>query len=113
MKTAQVTGFGGVEQLQILEVPEPKPGKGELLIRVKACGLNGSDLLQREGVYPGGPKPPFFPGLEGAGVVESHGPEVEGPPVGSSVAFLSSGGAQAELAVVKAEGCIQLPKSLS
>jgi NADPH2:quinone reductase len=113
MKTAQVTGFGGIDQLQIVEVPEPEPGKGELLIRVKACGLNGSDLLQREGLYPGGPKPPYFPGLEGAGVVELHGPEVDGPPIGSAVAFLTSGGAQAGFVVVKPEACIQLPRILS
>ena len=52
------------------EVPDPQPKPGEVLIRVKAIGVNFADLLQRMGIYPGTPKPPFVPGLEVAGVVE-------------------------------------------
>ena len=50
--------------------PDPQPKPGEVLIRVKAVGVNFADLLQRMGVYPGTPKPPFVPGIEIAGVVE-------------------------------------------
>ena len=50
--------------------PDPQPKPGEVVIRVKAVGVNFADLLQRMGVYPGTPKPPFVPGLEIAGVVE-------------------------------------------
>ncbi|EEF61900.1 quinone oxidoreductase family protein [Pedosphaera parvula] len=113
MKTAQVIGFGGVDRIQIIDVPAPKPGIGEVLIRIKACGLNGSDILQREGIYPGGPKPPFFPGSEAAGIVEMHGSGVNGPPIGTAVTFLTSGGAHAEFATVKADSCIPLPETLT
>ena len=52
------------------QLPDPQPKAGEVLIRVKAIGINFADLLQRMGLYPGTPKPPFVPGLEIAGVVE-------------------------------------------
>jgi NADPH2:quinone reductase len=51
-------------------MPDPQPKPGEVLIRVKAIGVNFADLMQRMGVYPGVPKPPFVPGMEIAGVVE-------------------------------------------
>jgi NADPH:quinone reductase-like Zn-dependent oxidoreductase len=56
--------------LEAQQVPDPQPKAGEALIRVKAIGVNFADLLQRMGIYPGTPKPPFIPGLELAGVVE-------------------------------------------
>ena len=63
-------GFGGVDQLELVELPDPQPQPGQVRIRVEASGLNYADVMQREGLYPGGPKPPFIPGLEAAGVVE-------------------------------------------
>jgi NADPH:quinone reductase len=113
MKSAQIIGFGGTKKIQIIDIPDPKPGNGEVLIRIKACGLNGSDILQREGIYPGGPRPPFFPGSEAAGIVEKHGYGVSAPPIGIAVAFLSKGGVHAEFAVVRADACIPLPETLS
>ena len=65
--------FGGMGRPKFLsreQVPDPQPKPGEVLIRVKAIGVNFADLLQRMGLYPGTPKPPFVPGLEIAGVVE-------------------------------------------
>ena len=95
MKAARVNAFGGEDQLEIAEVPDPVAGDGEVLVRVKAGGLNYADVMQRLGLYPGGPKPPYIAGMEAAGIVESHGPG-ECAPVGSRVVALGRG-AHAEL----------------
>lgn len=113
MKAVQVQGFGEVDQLQVVETPTPVPGPGEVLLRVHACGLNFADLMQREGLYLGGPIPPFFPGTEAAGTVVAHGPEVTAPLMGARVTTLLDGGAQAEYAVASASACIALPENLS
>ena len=70
MRALVVRRYGPPEVLEAQEVPDPQPKTGEALIRVKAIGVNFADLLQRMGIYPGTPKPPFIPGLELAGVVE-------------------------------------------
>jgi len=70
MRALVVRRYGAPEVLEAQEVPDPQPKTGEVLIRVKAIGVNFADLLQRMGIYPGTPKPPFIPGLELAGVVE-------------------------------------------
>lgn len=114
MKTARVDVFGGPDVLQIVEQPIPEPGEREVLIRVEACGLNYSDLLQREGVYPGGPKPPFFPGVEAAGIVEAAGSgALTAMPLGSRVACVTRSGAHAEFLVAAPENCVRLPDGIS
>jgi synaptic vesicle membrane protein VAT-1 len=70
MRALVVRRYGPPEVLELQQMPDPQPKPGEVLIRVKAIGVNFADLLQRMGVYPGTPKPPFIPGLEIAGVVE-------------------------------------------
>ena len=61
--------------LVVEERPDPEPGKGELLVRVRAAGLNGADMLQRKGAYPAPPgSPPDIPGMELAGEVAGLGP---------------------------------------
>lgn len=70
MRAMVVRRYGPPEVFESQEVPDPQPKAGEVLIRVKAVGVNFADLLQRMGIYPGTPKPPFIPGLEIAGVVE-------------------------------------------
>src|ERR1700739_751362 len=70
MRAMVVRRDGPPEVFESREVPAPQPKPGEVLIRVKAVGVNFADLLQRMGVYPGTPKPPFVPGIEIAGVVE-------------------------------------------
>lgn len=70
MRALVVKRYGAPEVLEAQQVPDPQPKAGEALIRVKAIGVNFADLLQRMGIYPGTPKPPFIPGLELAGVVE-------------------------------------------
>ena len=70
MRAMVVRKYGAPEVFEAREVPDPQPKAGEALIRVKAIGINFADLLQRMGIYPGTPKPPFVPGMEIAGVVE-------------------------------------------
>src|SRR5271155_3077188 len=70
MRAMVVRRYGQPEVFEVQQVPDPQPKAGEALIRVKAIGINFADLLQRMGLYPGSPKPPFIPGLEIAGVVE-------------------------------------------
>ncbi len=78
MKAAFVTRFGPPEVLKIREVPRPEPRAGEVLVRVKRIGLNFAEVFGRLGVYPGIPDPPFIPGIECSGVVESVGKGVKG-----------------------------------
>jgi NADPH:quinone reductase len=114
MKAIRVDAFGGVEVLQFVERSKPEPREGEVLVRVEASGLNYSDVMQREGLYPGGPKPPYFPGVEAAGVVESMGAQSNiSTPVGSRVMCLTAGGAQAEYVLAHERACIPLPDKIS
>jgi len=109
MIAVEVPGFGGPEVLRVVERPPPSPGAGEVLVRIEACGLNWSDLLQREGTYPGGPRPPFIAGQEAAGVVVAQGAGVTSPPIGAPVSVIARTGLCAELAVVPAASCIAWP----
>jgi synaptic vesicle membrane protein VAT-1 len=70
MRAMVVKRYGNPDVLGIRELPDPQLNPGEVLIRVKAVGVNFADLMQRMGIYPGVPKPPFVPGFEVAGVVE-------------------------------------------
>ncbi len=113
MKAARVNGFGGEDQLEVVDLPDPIAGKGEVVIAVKAGGLNYADVMQRLGLYPGGPKPPYLAGMEAAGVVESHGPEtVNAPPVGSRVVAMGRG-AHAERMITNAGACFALPENMT
>ena len=109
MRAVQVKGFGGVDQLELVELPDPQPQPGQVRIRVEASGLNYADVMQREGLYPGGPKPPFIPGLEAAGVVE----EGDSLPAGIRVMAMAGNGCHAERVCVSAAGCIPFPDSMS
>jgi NADPH2:quinone reductase len=114
MKAIQVEAFGGVEGLRVVERPKPLPREGEVLVRVAASGLNYSDVMQREGLYPGGPTPPYFPGIEAAGVIESVGTQTYEPTLlGSRIACITQGGAHAEYVLAEARACIPLPDELS
>ena len=109
MKAVRVKGFGGVDQLEVVELPDPEPQPGQVRIRVEACGLNYADVMQREGLYPGGPKPPFIPGSEAAGVVEAG----DSLPAGARVVAVSAGGSQASRVCVSAAACMPVPDSMS
>ncbi|MEJ7599643.1 MAG: NADPH:quinone oxidoreductase family protein [Kofleriaceae bacterium] len=113
MKQVRIEGFGDVSQIHVVEVPEPIPNPGEVLLELRACGMQYADVMQREGLYVGGPRPPFFPGLEAAGVVLALGPGVTAPTVGSRVVVMAGGGLQAERAAVPASSCIPIPDNMS
>jgi NADPH:quinone reductase len=100
-------------ELVVQEHPDPEPGRGELLVRVRAAGLNGADMLQRRGAYPAPPgSPPDIPGMELAGEVEALGPGVIRFEVGDRVMAVVGGGAQAELAVVHERAAMPVPARL-
>jgi NADPH2:quinone reductase len=86
--------FGGPETLAMEELPFPKPGKGEALIRLEAIGVNFIDVYQRMGLYRSAL--PFTPGNEGAGVVEDTGPGSGEVSAGDRVAYAGTLGSYAE-----------------
>src|SRR5579875_2375593 len=110
MKAIRANRTGGPEVLEWADVPEPKPGGGEILIRQKAVGLNFIDIYQRTGVYP--VEMPRILGLEAAGAVEAVGTGVTRFRPGDRVAYNGQPGAYAEANVVKADRAVKLPDSI-
>ncbi|HEV2814686.1 MAG TPA: NAD(P)H-quinone oxidoreductase [Solirubrobacteraceae bacterium] len=99
--------------LSVEEHPDPVPGKGEVLVRVRAAGVNGADILQRKGGYPAPPgSPPDIPGLELAGEVAVLGEGAERFALGDRVMAIVGGGGQAELAVVHERQLMPVPDAL-
>jgi len=97
----------------VQERPDPAPGAGEVLVRVRAAGLNGADMLQRRGAYPAPPgSPPDIPGLELAGEVAALGPGAQRFSEGDRVMAIVGGGGQAELCVVHERQLMPVPDSL-
>jgi putative PIG3 family NAD(P)H quinone oxidoreductase len=99
--------------LSIEERPDPEPGQGEVLVRVRAAGLNGADMLQRRGAYPAPPgSPPDIPGLELAGEVAALGPGAARFGEGDRVMAIVGGGGQAELATVHERQLMPIPEGV-
>ena len=118
MRAVVVRRYGPPEALELQQSPEPQPKPGEVLIRVKAIGVNFADLLQRMGLYPKTPKPPFIPGLEIAGVVEKtseSGRPAAGTPLrpGDAVAALTKWNAYAEWVAIPSDQAFRLPPAMS
>jgi NADPH:quinone reductase-like Zn-dependent oxidoreductase len=107
------TRTGGVEVLKVQEKPDPKPGPGEVVIRVRAAGLNFADILSRQGLYPDSPPKPCVMGYEVSGVVETVGEEVNSSFVGKSVAALTRFGGQSDQVVVKATQLFEKTEKLT
>lgn len=102
------------KQLSIEEHPDPSPGAGQVLVRVRAAGLNGADMLQRRGLYPAPPgAPQDIPGMELAGEVIACGPGVERFQEGDRVMAIVAGGGQAELAAIHTRLLMPVPDNLS
>jgi putative PIG3 family NAD(P)H quinone oxidoreductase len=100
-------------ELRVVNKADPEPGKGEVLISVKAAGINGADMMQLKGRYPAPPgSPPDIPGLEMAGEVVALGPGVQRFNEGDRVMAIVGGGGQAELAVVHERAAMPVPDSL-
>ena len=98
---------------RLLDLPDPRPGAGEALIDIHACGLNFADLLMADGKYQEKPALPFIPGLELAGVVRALGPDTVGPPPGTRVAVYSGCGGLAQQGCFPVASLLPLPDSLS
>jgi putative PIG3 family NAD(P)H quinone oxidoreductase len=100
-------------EIVIDERPDPEPGPWEVLVRVRASGVNGADILQRKGGYPAPPgSPPDIPGLELAGEVAALGPYAQRFAEGDRVMAIVGGGGQAELAVVHERQLMPIPDAL-
>src|SRR5690349_3725648 len=103
----------GPAGLRVDDLPEPEAGAGELLIDVKAAGVNFPDVLITQGKYQFKPAPPFVPGGEAAGVVRAVGAGVTGFAPGDRVAATMLFGAFAERVVVPAAAAARLPEGVS
>jgi NADPH:quinone reductase len=111
MKAVVITQPGAPEVLQVQERPKPEPGTGEVLIQVKAAGINRPDVIQRKGKYPAPPGVPAdIAGLEVAGIIEECGPGVSRWKAGDEVCALVGGGGYAEFVVADERHCLPLPK---
>jgi putative PIG3 family NAD(P)H quinone oxidoreductase len=100
--------------LVFAEHPDPQPGTGEVLVRVRTAGLNGADMMQRRGLYPAPPGcPQDIPGIELAGEVALLGPGATRFSEGDRVMAIVGGGGQAELATVHERVAIPVPQALS
>lgn len=108
-----ITEPGGPEVLQPRQRTVPEPASGEILVRVKAAGVNRPDIMQRQGTYPmpAGVNP--TPGLEIAGEVVALGEGVVGHRIGDEVCALTNGGGYAQYCVVPASQALPLPKGLT
>jgi NADPH2:quinone reductase len=113
MKAIVITRPGGPEVLQLQERPRPEPAAHEVLIKVKATGLNRSDIALREGKYGGAPVAGIVPGLEVAGEVVVVGTDAPRWRVGDHVCALVSEGAYAEYTAVDARHCLPIPAGWS
>src|SRR4051812_27068290 len=111
MKAIEISAPGGPEVLRLAERPVPRPGPGEVLIRVAAAGVNRPDVLQRMGLYPPPPGASDIPGLEVAGLVVAAGEGAE-QAIGGAVCALVAGGGYAEYCVAPAGTCLPVPEVL-
>jgi NADPH2:quinone reductase len=112
MRAIEIRTPGGPEVLALCERPVPQPGAGELLIRVRAAGVNRPDVLQRLGVYPPPPGAPDLPGLEVAGEVVWAPVDSPWQP-GAAVCALVAGGGYAEYCTAPVAQCLPLPAGCS
>src|SRR5512132_4609554 len=112
MKRVVVDHFGGPEVLQLVDEPDPRPGPGEVLVRVLAARVSYTDAMLRVGSYLGVPKPPFTPGYELVGVVEELGPGCTTLRVGDRIGTLTVWGADAERVCVLEENAVEVPEDL-
>jgi len=114
MKAIRVQEFGGPEVLRLEEVPTPRPGAGQVLVRMNAVGINPVETYIRAGTYARLPQLPYTPGNDGAGVVEQVGPDVTEFKTGDRVYTAGSlSGTYAEFALCKMDQVHRLPENAS
>ena len=102
MKAVVLRETGGPDRLELTEVPDPEPADGEVVVRVRAAGVNFADVLVRQGRYPQPPELPTVPGSEVAGEID-----------GLRVMALPRGGGYAEAIAVDEQLVVQLPDGAS
>jgi NADPH:quinone reductase-like Zn-dependent oxidoreductase len=112
MKRVLVDHYGGPEVVQVVEDDVPRPGPGEVRVRVLAAGVSFTDALIRAGTYLGGPKPPFTPGYELVGIVEELGLGCSRLRKGDRVGALTVWGADAESVCVPEAYAVKVPEDL-
>jgi NADPH2:quinone reductase len=114
MKAIRVHQFGGPEELKLEEVPDLKPSTGQVVVRMRASGVNPVDTYMRAGTYPRKPALPFTPGTDGAGVIESAGKEATRYAPGARVYVAGSlSGTYAEQALCEEWAVFPLPEHVT
>jgi NADPH2:quinone reductase len=113
MKAMLCTHYGPPEEMELRDLPSPKPGANQVLVAVKACGVNFPDVLMLADKYQFKPALPFPPGGEVAGVVKTLGEGVSGLSVGDRVAVSIGSGGFAEEVVADARRCVPVPANVS
>jgi NADPH:quinone reductase len=112
-KRVVVGHYGGPEVLRMVEEEDPRPGPGEVLVKVLAAGVSFTDAQLRAGTYiPGAPKPPFTPGYELVGVVEELGPDCSRLRVGDRIGALTVWGADADRVCVPEASAVEVAEDL-
>lgn len=108
MNAITIESFGDSDELEPTETDRPEAREGQVLLEVRAAGINFADIMQRRGQYPGGPQPPFTPGMEVAGVVsEAPGTDLE---EGDRVVGLIGQGGYAEYAIADPQALFPIPE---
>lgn len=113
MTAIEISVPGGPEVLRPVTLPLPRPNTGEVLIAVRAAGVNRPDVIQRKGAYPPPPGASPLPGLEVAGEIAALGAGVAEWKTGDAVCALLAGGGYAEYAVAPAAQCLAVPRGLT
>ncbi len=116
MRAIGVNDYGGPEALEVVELPDPSPGPGDVLVRVRAATVNPTDTYVRNGARSERQRedpPPYVPGMDVAGVVEALGEDVDGPSVGDEVMAIvvpkGSHGGYSERLALPAESVAHVP----
>jgi len=113
MKAILVKEPGGIEQLTLTEIKQPKPQAGEVLVKVKASAVNRADIVKRVGKYPNQAKENISLGLEVSGIVEEVGSNISKYKIGDEVCGLMAEGGYAEYAILREDIIIPKPDNLS
>lgn len=115
MKAIHVTASGGPEVLKLKETPKPKPGKNQVLIKVKAAGINRSDVIMRKNMntYGKGSNETLILGLEVSGEITEIGDNVSDKKIGDKVCALIASGGYAEYVTVESSHCLPVPEGIS
>ena len=113
MRQVVTTRTGDIDALKVEERPDPQPGPGQVVVRVRAAGLNFADIMARQGLYPDGPPKPCVMGYEVSGVVECLGEGVNSDFANKSVVAMTRFGGQSEFVAVKATQMFAKPSALT